>query len=210
MTRIGMLFECGPDGADIKVCKHLAKMIQSDITIDAITLDNKPNLIQKCGDVTSLLLQDCERVLIIWDLCPPWDEEKACRHKDREAILQSLSKADLTAQQLLRVHLVCIEQELEAWLLADMRAINNFISNPNRPQPNIPVIRRPEQIPNPKKRLNQIIQEHTRKPYVDREHAEKIIRGLPDLKRLKRCSTFQRFAQKIKGEISAQEKKGTK
>lgn len=62
--KIGMIFECGPDGADKKVCEHLARMIEPDITISSVTLDNKPNLISECGIAAAqLLLDGCDRVI---------------------------------------------------------------------------------------------------------------------------------------------------
>ena len=70
--KVGMIFECGPDGADKKVCEHLARMLQPDIEISSVTLDNKPNLLSGCGATAAQLLEDgCDRIIVIWDLHPP-------------------------------------------------------------------------------------------------------------------------------------------
>jgi hypothetical protein len=49
--KIGMILECGPSGADKKVCEHLAKQLLPDIEITSFTLDNKPKMIAECGPV---------------------------------------------------------------------------------------------------------------------------------------------------------------
>lgn len=114
--KIGMIFECGPAGADKKVCEHLARQLQPEIEIMSLTLDNKPKLISDCGKAAAKLLQDgCDRILIIWDLYPAWREnkQKPCRKTDRLAIYKSLENSGVP---LANTHLICITEELEAWL----------------------------------------------------------------------------------------------
>ena len=192
--KLGMIFECGPDGADRKVCEYLAKQIKADIEIDSVTLDNKRKLVAGCGPAAARLLADgCERVIIIWDLHPAWRAAAPCRKEDRDNILQSLRVSDVDVNQ---VFLICIEEELEAWLLADNRALNEVLSKPHR-KVNIKRIRSPERINNPKKRLTNIFYEYIKRPYTDRIHAEQIVRALPDLNRLYRIDSFHRFARKV-------------
>ncbi len=194
--KIGMIFECGPDGADKKVCEHLARMIEPDIKISSVTLDNKPNLISECGIAAAqLLLDGCDRVIIVWDLYPAWREKKQrpCRKEDREAIMESLVNAEITSPN---IYLVCIEEELEAWLLADGGAISAILSRPTHPV-KIDDCKKPEQVQNPKKKMNKIFQENTGKPYLDRQHARMIVENLKDVNKLKRCSTFVRFVDKL-------------
>lgn len=67
--KIGMIFECGPDGTDRKVCENLARRLQSDIEIVSVTLDNKPKLLAECGlTATTLIRAGCEKIVIVWDL----------------------------------------------------------------------------------------------------------------------------------------------
>ena len=163
--KVGMIFECGPVGADRKVCEHLAKRIRPDLEIKSETLDNKPNLIAECGIVAAELLEDCcERVVIVWDLYPAWRERgaKPCRKKDRECIMRSLHAAEVDTE---KVFLVCIEEELEAWLLADNRAISKVLSKPHR-KVTIKSQRFPERH-NPKKRLRRIFNQQIGRDYVD-------------------------------------------
>ncbi len=192
--KIGMIFECGPQGADLKVCEYLAKRIKPDIQIESITLDNKKKLVAECGKAAQLLLAGgCDHVVIIWDLYPSWHEEVPCRKKDREDIMRSLKAADANVAN---VFLVCIEAELEAWLLTDNRAINTVLSKPYRPV-QINRIRRAEQIDNPKKHMMQIFRQEGRRTYNDLIHAVQIVKAMPDLNRLRKVDTFLRFERKL-------------
>lgn len=192
--KVGMIFECGPEGADRKVCEHLAKQIEPDIEIESVTLDNKKNLVSECGKAAAqLLASGCNRVVIMWDLHPSWRETAPCRKEDRDDIMRSLAASDVDAT---KVFLVCIEEELEAWLLADNRAIEVVLSKPHRPV-RINRERHPERVNNPKKRLMQIFRQEGRRPYNDLIDAEKIVKAMPDLSRLTRVETFVRFALKV-------------
>lgn len=197
--KVGMIFECGPQGADLKVCEYLAKQIKPDIQIESITLDNKKKLITECGTAAKLLLADgCDRVIIIWDLQPSWREEAPCRKQDREDTMRSLKTAgaDITA-----VFLVCIEAELEAWLLADHRAINKVLSKPHR-KVALSRIRQVERISNPKQRIKQIFRQEGRRTYNDLIHAVQIVKAMPDLKRLRKVDTFLRFERLLIGKAA--------
>ncbi len=194
--KVGLVFECGPDGPDQQVCEYLARELSPGIEISSVTLDNKPNLVSECGEATvSLLDEGCERVIIIWDLYPAWRArgERPCRKEDREAIFQSLAQAGVTSPY---VYLVCIEEELEAWLLADERAISDLLSRRTHPV-RLKRIRNTERVSNPKKRLNRIFKEHSGRRYSDLTDAKKIVERLPDFNRLRRCDTFVRFVLKV-------------
>jgi hypothetical protein len=174
------------------------RRLQSDIEVVHVTLDNKAKLVAECGAaVVKLLDEGCKRIVIVWDLHPPWrsDKQKPCRREDREAILSSLTRAGARSSH---VSLVCIEEELEAWLLADGRALSSVLSRPAHPV-KIQDTRNAERTRNPKTRLNRVFQQHFGRPYVDRLHARLIVEALPDLTRIRRCETFVRFAEKVTG-----------
>ena len=175
---------------------HLARRISPSIQIESETLDDKQNLIDKCGKTAAKLVEvGCVKVVIIWDLRPAWPDTdtKPCLVREREAILDSLGDANVPDQA---VHLVCIEQELEAWLLADERAVSDVLSTSAHP---ISVRRRRnvERIKNPKGVLNRLFKEHRGRRYVDRYHAEEIVLAMPDLSRLYRIDSFRRFERAI-------------
>ena len=57
LATIGMVFECGPQGADKQVCEYLAKHIRPGVEIRSRTLDTKVNLLREAGKVAAQLLK---------------------------------------------------------------------------------------------------------------------------------------------------------
>jgi hypothetical protein len=198
--KIAFIVECGPQGAETQVIPFLARQLCPDIEVDVIPLDNKPRLIQQSGDwAGGLLEKGFDRVLIIWDLYPAWREAriKPCRREDRQAIYLALENAGIKKTEIeSKIALVCIQEELEAWLIADGHALSAVLSTVVHPA-KVRHVRNPEQMKNPKKVLNRKFQEHLGRPYSDRLHAIQIIRALPDYNRLLRLTTFARFCQKL-------------
>jgi hypothetical protein len=196
--KIGMIFECGPKGADWQVCEFLVRKLNPNIDIHQppTTLTDKKNLIQNCGKSTKILLkQGCDRVIIIWDLDPPWGG-KSCRKSDRDKIFKSLNKSNVDIN---RVYLVCIERELEAWLLADHRPLKELLKKYNHPHPlrgKLRSYKNPDQVQNPKGKLIDIFNQTTGRKYEDHFHAIQIIQNLSDFQKLKNSPTFRRFALK--------------
>lgn len=192
-----MIFECGPEGPDKRVCTSLARRIVNDIVIEPATLDNKKKLIEECGRATSVLLASgCHHVLIIWDLYPAWRSkgQKPCCHEDRQSIFSSLSDAGV---DVTKVTLICIHAELEAWLIADGRALSAVLSTPSHPK-SIAHHKNSERIKNPKSELVRIFTNNIGRQYSDLSHAQRIVDAIPDLSRLRRISSFTRFEEKLK------------
>ncbi len=204
--KLGLIVECGPLGADLKVFKHIVTRLDVSTVIEPITLDNKKKLIAGCGESTvRLLAEGCERVLIVWDLFPAWreDGQKPCRKTDREQIFAALVAAgvapkDFESPQVgtadrRKVFLVCIEEELEAWLLADHQAVATILSRDSY-QVRVPATKNPEEIDNPKKRLTRFFKQLGGVEYNDRVHAEKVIKEVANFRQIARaCPTFSRF-----------------
>jgi len=86
---IGLIFECGPQGADKQVCEYLVGAIRPGLELTCKTLGNKENLLRDAGRVAAQMLKDgCRCVLIIWDLRPSWPDkkEKPCRAAERQQL----------------------------------------------------------------------------------------------------------------------------
>jgi hypothetical protein len=200
--KIGFIFECGPDGPDVQVCHHLVHKLDSTIQFVPNTLDNKKKLVEDCGPVAKALLIECKKVIIVWDLYPAWREKgiKPCRHEDRLGIFQSLQAENV---DLSKVFLVCIQEELEAWLLADYRAVTAMLKPLKHPHPvgRISRFSNPDRIRNPKKRLTKIFTQElgSGRRYVDYQHAIMLAREIPDFNRIRRSDSFKRFALKVAG-----------
>lgn len=198
MSKVGFIFECGPHGADKQVCEYLAKQVRAEITPVSRTLDNKANLLRDAGRVAAeLLIDGCERVVIVWDLRPAWPEkkEKPCRRIERLAILDAVDKAGVVGKP---VYLVCVEQELESWLLADETKITSHLSTPAHTY-TARKTKHPDRVPNPKSVLINHFREAGRGRYDDRIHAIKVITSNEiNLKKLERSVSFARFSDKLR------------
>ena len=198
--RVGFIVECAHRGAERKVIPYLATRIRADIAPDVVTMDDKPNLKRGCGDVVKALLKrGCERIFIVWDLLPDWGEfyGKGCLHVDREEISESLQAAGLDIQDN-RIHLVCIHKMLEAWLIADERAISSFLSTGAHPV-SVSRKKKTESIRDPKSALMTVFKTSASRisRYEDTIHAIRIAEAMPDLSRLHRLPSFKRFAEKL-------------
>src|SRR5438045_1372326 len=107
---VGLILECGPEGADEQVCRELARRLRGDLTLRVATMSNKAILKAECGVATAALIRaECARVVIVWDLFPPWRDRPPCRRDDRDAIFASIDAAQVPRAT---VHLVCIAEEL--------------------------------------------------------------------------------------------------
>ena len=197
MSKVGFIFECGLKGADVLVCEYLATQIRADITPVSRTLDNKENLLRDAGRVAAALFEDgCERVLIVWDLRPAWPDRKhkPCRRVERIAILEAVAKAGVAGRP---VFLVCVEQELESWLLADEAKIATFLSTDAHPY-TVKHTSKPDREPNPKAVMMNHFKTARGWRYEDRTHAIKIMMATDtDLRKLRRSPSFARFEEKL-------------
>lgn len=193
--KVGFVFECGPAGADVQVCEFLARQIVPGIEPVSRTLDNKANLLKDAAKVAArLLAAGCERVLIVWDLRPAWPGPKPCRKVERETLLTSLNEANLTGKP---VFLICIEQELESWLLADEAKISAFLSTDAHPYV-ARRVRNPDHVANPKSAMMNHFTTARGWRYEDRTHAIKVLKAAKTkLNRLRSSHTFARFEAKL-------------
>jgi hypothetical protein len=197
MSKVGFIFECGPQGADKQVCEYLASKVLAGIVPVSRTLDDKKGLLSEAGKVAVELLADgCERVLIVWDLRPAWPDKKhkPCRRNERLAILDALEKAGVADKP---VFLVCIEQELESWLLADETKIAAYLSTDAHSY-TAKRTSKPDRERNPKS----VMMNHFRNArgwrYEDRTHAIKVMTAAEtDFRKLRRSSSFARFEEKL-------------
>jgi hypothetical protein len=196
--KIGMIFECGPQGADKQVCEYLGSQIRDDIEFSSITLDNKAILLRDASHAAKQLLADgCCCVLIIWDLRPAWSDKtrKPCRREECEVILASLRAAGIDVEQ--PVHLICVEQELESWLLADEQAIAACLSTAAHPY-RVPRAKNPDAVMQPKAALITHFKNARGWRYDDKVDAIRILRAAPvNFSRLRRSSSFERFEEKV-------------
>ncbi len=168
--KIGLIVEGIAGGTDELVCRHLISLLHPTAQIEVAPLGIKPNLINRCGDgAAALLAKGCERVIILWDLHPAWSDRQPCRKQDRDAIFATLREK---VGRLDRIFLVCIERELETWLIADRGLLQNAF--PRLPAQEFPSIRRLEQA-DPKTILSNYFRRTTGSPYNNSEKQVRLV-----------------------------------
>jgi hypothetical protein len=196
--KIGLIFECGPQGADKQVCEYLAAVIRPGIELSCVTLDTKANLLRDAGAVASQMLQDgCACVLIVWDLRPAWPDKKnkPCRAQERAQVLASLTAAGVPGNA--RIYPVCIEQELESWVLACEQSLAAYLSTKSHAYA-VPRVRRPDQQIQPKAVMINHFKAARGWRYDDKIHAIGVLKAASiDLKCLRRSVSFERFESKL-------------
>lgn len=197
-ARIGIVCEGHAEFEDEQVLTYLASRIVGHEDIVCLPQGNKPSLFAECGKVANNLLHvdNCCRVLIVWDLEPSHSEQAACRHEDRQAVFASLAAVGL--QEHPCVFLVCIEKELETWLLAEGAAIAKVLHRPPHPMPTIndsPTLGEG----NPKGRLKRIFKDEGRGREFDaKTDGPAIAHALPqNFGALGKFKAFKRFGRKL-------------
>ncbi len=196
--KVGIIVESGPQGADLQVLCYLVEQLVPGATVSPATFHNKKELVDKCGVAASrLLVERCDKVLIVWDLYPAWREKNMrpdCQ-EDCRSIRQSLRSSGITGKNP-RVVLVCIREELEAWLISDGRALSQVLSRRTY-QVRIGDTKYPDRYRNPKSKLRKLFQQHAHTDYSDRTHAIAIVKAMPDHNRIGRSQSFRRFRDKM-------------
>ena len=113
---------------------------------------------------------------------------------ERQTLLNSLNRAGLADRP---VYLVCVEQELESWLLADETKLAGFLSTSTHAY-SVARVRKPDHVGNPKSVVMNHFKEARGWRYEDRVHAIKVIRhDVPNWARLRQSDSFARFEAKL-------------
>ena len=162
----------------------------------------KIRLTREAGKNAASLLQidHCDRVAIVWDLCPRWAEtESPFLWKDVRAIRASLKTHKVDPK---KVVLICIIRELESWLIADRKALIKLITKTSHyGEGDVPRFSKPEEHSNPKGMLMEFFRSARRDgDYMPTTHAKQIAIHI-ECNNLRRCPTFRRFARKVAGYI---------
>ena len=199
--RIGLIVECGNQGAEWKALPVLIRKIRAGLLYELVAMDSKEKLLQSCGEQAKTLFDiGCQYVLIVWDLRPAWPDKKhkPCRREERLKVIDTLNRAGVNST---KVVLLCISMEFEAWLLADGVAITAFIDPDGRWTP-VPSHKKTDRNQNPKATLNTIFKPSKYGEYLDREHAVKICEHITSLSRMNKVKSFKRFRSKLDGIVA--------
>jgi hypothetical protein len=182
VMKIGLILECPKQGTDHQVYEYVVSELCPGIDIMVIPSVNKPALISKCGEIANLLLEteNCDTVAIIWDLMPRWGGP-VCRKNDVVDIVRNLTENNVDMNA---VKLICMEPELEGWLIADGSALSNY---KQALHPTHPVKKFNGKIlPPHSKDAKKIISKYLERPYSEITVAIKIARQIKDFNKIAR------------------------
>lgn len=207
ILKLGLVLECGREGADERVLRCLVRRLSPETKIVVRAMNDKGSLFREGIQSAQALItiEKCDRVFVIWDLHPEWEDEldpkRAIKCKDEcEELRKQLAKVEQRA----KIELICIIKALETWLLADERALSEFFSTPSHPV-KVPRVKKPQNDNDPKGHLMKLFTEyrgrHVR--YTDRLDAVRIIQKAPDTNRLGKVPSFQRLLEKLLGNTGA-------
>lgn len=203
--RIGLIGEGAPD---LEVFADLiTRLLRTDLRVekrDARRLAPKPQLLRAAPAVAASLLEDgCVHVVVLWDSAPfgsvkttPADDVQRfwgeCEALDEQRKAGGLPPLDRDA-----ICPVPVVKELEAWLLADERALSAYLSTPSH-RVEIGSVKHPERDPNPKKALKRLFEaEGRRSAYMDYLDAAPLTRQILDASRLRKLSSFKELVANV-------------
>ena len=202
IKRLGLVLECDTGGPDELVFRCLARRLSPS--------GNEPSVIPACMGSKERLMEDgisraktlievehCDLVLIVWDLKPLWEKPPARKCIDEANILRGML-SQLKKAISNKIKLLCLTWELETWLIAEDRAIREYLSKPAHPC----LFETPKKLKNvtdPKAHLDKAFKNFRGKSrrYEDRIEAIQLIQRWPDLKRVLSVQSFKRFANLI-------------
>ena len=197
--KIGFVLECTLDGPEMQICRWLAKQICPSFDEkdggQFRTMVNKRFLMEGCGDEVRMLLDHgCQHVFVLWDLRPAWPNGDPSDCVRETAIVKSQLRAAKVPKN--KATCVCITQELEVWLLADAEALRRFCSTDAHQQKPIPNQGRVERIDWPKKQVEKLLRDRTKR-YAPHYDAIKIIRDA-DPNKLRKVQSYARLEDKLR------------
>ena len=201
--KLGLVLECAREGADEKVLKCLTRRLAPATKLaPPQCMVSKEMLIKNGAEAAKLLLEadKCDRVFIVWDLKPEWQEQQQFLDCEEECDLILAKLVTLGIRE--HVDLICIVEMLETWIIADDRALSTHLSRAPRNYA-FKRIKAPESVIDPKALLITTFRQSFRRIYRDHTDAVRVIQKCPDTTRLKRVSSFSRFVTKLTGNEGA-------
>ncbi len=197
--KLGLILECPKQGTDHQVYEYVIRALCPAIEIVVVPSGstNKPGMIAKCGIIAQTLIEadQCNKVVILWDLIPAWGGT-TCRKEDIEAITNNLNAANV---DLSKMKLICIEPELEGWLIVEGAALTKYKTDICSPHPvkKFNGIRLSAKSNNSKKTISKYLERR----YNDITEAIRIAKNIDDFDKIARgnesFSRLKKFIEEI-------------
>jgi len=189
--KIGLILECDRGGTDQQVYEFVAKKIcpSAEYLIEPAGT-NKPTMIENCGKVAKILIEKlgCTQVAIIWDLMPRWGGTP-CRNEDKAQIIKNLASQGVSLNQ---VKLICIEPELESWIITEAKGLTSYKAQLSHPH-KIPPFRS-QILQESDNKAKAYISKYLGRRYNDISEAIRIVQHISDFSKFKRKHpSYERF-----------------
>jgi hypothetical protein len=199
IKRLGLVLECDTGGPDELVFRCLARRLSTE--------GNEPEVYPVC--LGSKLLEEeaisraealveidkCDLVLIVWDQKPLWTQIKARNCIDEANHMRGFL-ANVKAPVRKHIRLLCLTWELETWLIAEDRAVREYLSKPEH-SCDFTAPKKLDKVDDPKSHLNKAFTTFRGRSrrYEDRIEAIQIVQKWPDLNRVLKVPSFRRFTK---------------
>lgn len=124
--KVGIIIEAPKDSGDQKVFAWLIEQYCKNIRVVFIGNRNKNDLFNDCPEqcVGLLEIDNCDEVLIIYDLKPRFDTKS--NRANVHFQVELTAKLHSMGLDMEKITLICIKQMLETWLIADENAVRNY------------------------------------------------------------------------------------
>lgn len=197
--KIGLILECQRGGPDQQIYEHLLGELYPSATVETYPQNNKLLLMENAATdcAMALSVDKCDFVFVIWDLSPahPDRNAKLCMKTEKDLLLNELATKRINLDN---VKLICIEYELESFLVADGRGLTKYKQEIARPHPVEDFVdcKKKAQQKNPKEVIWKYV---SKAKYNDTVHALKILKYLNgDYSRIRRRNAcFERFMSTV-------------
>lgn len=199
ISKLGLVLECAREGADEKVLKCLTRRLApATVLAQPACMVSKELLINNGAMAAKQLLDadKCDRVFVVWDYRPEWEEQQQLLNCAEECALIASKLVELGIRD--KVDLICIVEMLETWIIADDRAVSDYLSRAPRFY-HFRRVKRPEAHRDPKALLIETFGTTFRKTYRDHTDAVRVVQKWADTTRLGKVSSFSRFVRKLTG-----------
>ena len=201
--KLGLVLECDTGGPDELVLACFARRLKPDITISPASLGSKKQVFLKGVEAAQELVEasGCNLVLIVWDLKPYWNIATGNCESEAQELRSKI--AALPPATAARIKLLCLTWELETWLIADPRAVREYLStdaHKSKFKCNAPLSKN-----DAKAFLDGECRKHRGKTrrYEDFREAIKIARLIPDTSKVQAIPSYCRFSAFVVGNADA-------
>jgi len=201
-VRIGFVVEgSNEDAGDVHAIRALCLRIAEEQGISrepvVVAGGSKPDVLREANNhVAALRASGCQRVVIVWDNCPPWSGDLDADQASCEAI--AWNGINDAGHPPANIFTVCSRRELEAWLLTDASVVSSMLRNIGRgSMPSISGSNQPDTIDRPKHRLHKWFYLRCNRPPTGPEYAAMFSQA--KLTKLRRSASFKAFEATIAG-----------